>query len=143
MKFNFLWAAKGSIKSLHFWNPLRQPRPKLPPGADLPQEPQKFLMPVFLGFTRFLYSQSSPPGLNSVCVLVAQSCPTLCNPVDCSPPGSSVHGILQARILGWVAIPFSRGSSQSRDRNCFSRCRQILYCLSHQVSPSLCRDPNK
>ena len=68
MKFNFLWAAKGSIKSLHFWNPLRQPRPKLPPGADLPQEPQKFLMPVFLGFTRFLYSQISPPGLNSVWV---------------------------------------------------------------------------
>ena len=36
---------------------------------------------------------------------VAQSCPTLCEPVDCSPPGSSVHGILQARILEWVAIP--------------------------------------
>ena len=44
-------------------------------------------------------------------VLVAQLCPTLCNPMDCSLPGSSVHGILQARILGWVAIPFSRGSS--------------------------------
>ena len=41
--------------------------------------------------------------------------PTLCNPMDCSPPGSSVHGILQARILEWVAIPFSRGSSRSRD----------------------------
>ena len=37
----------------------------------------------------------------------AQSCPTLCDPVDCSPPGSSVHGILQARILEWVAISFS------------------------------------
>ena len=46
---------------------------------------------------------------------VAQSCPTLCNPVDCSPPGSSVHGILQARILEWVAISFSRGSSRPRD----------------------------
>ena len=45
------------------------------------------------------------------CVLVAQSCPTLCDPMDCSPPGSSVHGILQARILEWVAISFSRGSS--------------------------------
>ena len=42
---------------------------------------------------------------------VAQLCPTLCNPVDCSPPGSSVHGILQARILEWVAISFSRESS--------------------------------
>ena len=42
---------------------------------------------------------------------VAQSCPTLCDPVDCSPPGSSIHGILQAKILEWVAISFSRGSS--------------------------------
>ena len=47
---------------------------------------------------------------------VAQSCPTLCDPVDCSPPGSSAHGILQARILEWVAISFSRGSSRPRDR---------------------------
>ena len=46
-----------------------------------------------------------------VCVLVSQSCPTLCNPMDCSPPGSSVHGILQVRILEWVTIPLSRGSS--------------------------------
>ena len=45
---------------------------------------------------------------------VAQSCLTLCDPVDCNPPGFSIHGILQARILKWVAISFSRGSSQSR-----------------------------
>ena len=44
-------------------------------------------------------------------VLVAQSCPTLCDPMDCSPPGSSVYGISQARILKWVDISFSRGSS--------------------------------
>ena len=44
-------------------------------------------------------------------VLVIPSCPTLCNPMDCSPPGSPVHGILQARILKWVAIPFYGGSS--------------------------------
>ena len=49
-----------------------------------------------------------------------QSCPTLCDPTDCSLPGSSVHGILQAKILEWVAIPSSRGSSQSRDRSCVS-----------------------
>ena len=49
------------------------------------------------------------------CALVAQLCPTLCNSVDCSPPGSSVHGILQAAILEWVAMPFSRGPSQPRD----------------------------
>ena len=47
---------------------------------------------------------------------VAQSCPTLCDLTDCGPPGSSVHGILQARILEWVAFPFSRGSSQPRDQ---------------------------
>ena len=51
-----------------------------------------------------------------VCVKVAQSHLTLCNPMDCILPGPSVHGILQARILDWVAIPFSRGSSQPRDR---------------------------
>ena len=49
-------------------------------------------------------------------VIVAQTCLSLCHLMDCSPPGSSVHGISQARILQWVAIPFSRGSSQTRDR---------------------------
>ena len=47
---------------------------------------------------------------------VAQSCLTLCDPMDCSPPGSSVHGISQARILEWGAIAFSRGFSRPRDR---------------------------
>jgi len=60
-----------------------------------------------------------------------KSSPTLCNPIDCSLPGSSVHGILQARILKWVAMPFSRGSSQPRDQTRISyiSCtgRQILY----------------
>ena len=51
-----------------------------------------------------------------VCVLVAQSCPTLCDPMDCSPPGSSVHEIFQARVLESVAISYSRGSSQPRNR---------------------------
>ena len=57
--------------------------------------------------------------------------PTFCGPVDCSLPGSSVHGIFWARILEWVAISYSRESSSSRDRNCVSciSCigRQILY----------------
>ena len=53
-------------------------------------------------------------------VLVTQSCLTLYDLMDCSPPGSSVHGILQAKILEWVAIPFSRGSSQLRDGTQFS-----------------------
>ena len=46
---------------------------------------------------------------------VAQSCPTLCDPMDCSLPGSSIHGIFQARVLEWVAISFSRGFSWPRD----------------------------
>ena len=52
---------------------------------------------------------------------VAQSCPTLCDPMDCSPPGSLVHGIFQAWILEWVAVSFSRGSSWPRDRTQVSR----------------------
>ena len=63
--------------------------------------------------------------------LVAQSCLTLCDPIDGSPPGSSVHGILQVRILEWVTISSSRGCSQSRDRTPVSYVsysgRQILY----------------
>ena len=55
-----------------------------------------------------------------VCVLVTQSCLTLCHPMGCNPPGSSVHGILQARILEWVAIPFSRETSKPRDQTCVS-----------------------
>ena len=53
-------------------------------------------------------------------MLILQLCPTLCDPLDCSPLGSSVHGILQARILEWVAISFSRGSSQPRDQTLVS-----------------------
>ena len=55
-----------------------------------------------------------------MCVLVAQLCLTLCDPMDCSPPDSSVLGIFQARILEWVAISFSRGSSWPRNRTCIS-----------------------
>ena len=59
------------------------------------------------------------------CCLVAQSCLTLCDPMDCSPPGFSVRGISQARILEWVAISFSRGSSPPRD--CIDRWSQPKY----------------
>ena len=52
---------------------------------------------------------------------VAQSCLTLCDPMDCGLPGSSIHGILQARVLEWVAISFSRRSSQPRDQTRVSR----------------------
>ena len=60
-----------------------------------------------------------------------KSCPTLCDPLDCSAPGSSVHGTLQARTLEWVAMASSRGSSQLRDQASISYIswidRQILY----------------
>ena len=58
------------------------------------------------GINLFLYSESESE--------FAQSCPTLCDPMDCSLSGSSVHEIPQARILEWVAMPFSRGSSRPR-----------------------------
>ena len=65
---------------------------------------------------------------------VAQSCLTLCNPMDYSPPGSSVLGILQARILEWVAIPFSRDETQGWKPGLL-HCRRILYHLCNQGSP--------
>ena len=81
-----------------------------------------------------------------VCVRVsvwahAQLCQTLCDPMDCGPPGSSVHGILQARILEWVAISSSRGSSRPRFQTCISCIssigRQVLYQLSRYGSPEV------
>ena len=54
------------------------------------------------------------------CCGVTQSCSTLCDPMDCSPPGSSVHWILQARVLEWVAMPSPRGSSRPRDQTVVS-----------------------
>ena len=62
--------------------------------------------------------------------LVTQSCPTLCKPMDCNPSGSSLHGIFQARILEWVTICYSRGSSPPRDRTCIS----CISCIWQAVS---------
>ena len=77
-------------------------------------------------YTVFLYNSNLESKLkNLTCV---KSCLSLCNPLDCSPPGSSVHGFFQARILQWVAISFSKGSSWPRDQTCVSCIgRQILY----------------
>ena len=72
---------------------------------------------------------------------VAQLYPTLCNPMDCSLPGSSVHGILQARILEWVTISFSKGSSWPRDRirvSCIGGRRLNLWA-TREVLSSLIR----
>jgi len=81
------------------------------------------------------------------CAPSLQSCPAICDPMDCSPLGSSVHGILQGRILEWVAMPSSRGSSQPSNWThvCLRllHCRQILYPLSHLESPNkLIAPPN-
>ena len=83
-----------------------------------------FTFPLFpsskyhFGFSHFLRtSKVTIVGNEVVCVCsVAQLCASLCDPMDYSPPGSSVHGIFQARILEWVDISFSRGSSWPRDR---------------------------
>ena len=68
-----------------------------------------------------------------MCVLVAQSCPTVCDPMDWGPPGFSVHGLLQSRILDWIAILFSRGTSQPRDWTLVSGIAgRFFYHLSYR-----------
>ena len=82
-----------------------------------------FTCPRFLSKLNYLQREAC---------MCAQSCLTLCNPMGCSPPGSPVQGIFQARILEWVAISSSRGFSQSRDW----RSRDLL-CLLHWQMGSL------
>ena len=79
--------------------------------------------------------KSSVSRLLSVAVLcgVSQLCLTLCDPMNCSPPGSSAHGILQARILEWVAIPSSRGSSQPREE-LSKKTPQTVWCWDHSAA---------
>ena len=90
------------------------------------------------------------PWLTDWLTEVAQSCPTLCDPMDCSLPGSSVPGILQAIVLEWIAIPFSRGSSWPWDRIQVSRIvdklmsiesvipsNHLIFCLSLLLLPSI------
>ena len=100
-----------------------------PHSSDCPEAIESLLVPLFSlrlhnpSFRSFWWchlrnrpeSADFSPAPLVICLLVTQLCPTLCNPIDCSPRGSSVHGIFQARILVWVANPFSRRSFQSRD----------------------------
>ena len=89
---------------------------------------------------------SEPPGKPTIILWLCKgeskshsvvSDPLRLNPMDCSPPGSSVHGILRARILEWVAISFSRGVFPTQGSNPgLPHCRQILYRLSHQGIPA-------
>ena len=114
--------------SQEYWSGLPCP----PPGIFPTQGSNPHL-------SRLLYLQASslplaPPAAAAAKSL--QSCPTLCDPIDGSPLGSSVPGILQARILEWVAISFSRGIFLTQGSNPgLPRCRQTLYRLSHQGSP--------
>ena len=84
----------------------------------------------FLQSLHCISSLSSHSLFIIVCVLVTQSC-SLCDPMNCSPPGSSVHRILQARILEWVAISSTRGSSRPRDQNLIFR----VSCIGRRVLP--------
>ena len=77
--------------------------------------------------TTVLFSQNIV--IKQYSVLVTQSCLTLCNPMDCSLPASSVHGILQARILEWIAMHFSRGCTRPRDWTCIS----CVSCVSRHA----------
>ena len=88
-----------------YWSGLQFPSPR-----DLPDQGIEPGSPAFQADAL----TSEPPG-KPMKNLVQFSSASLCNPMDCSLPGSSLHGILQARVLEWVAISFSRGSSQPRD----------------------------
>ena len=100
----------------------------------------------FWWFQMFLGLWEHHSKLRSCPPLVAQLCPTRCNPLDCSPLGSSDHGILQARILEWVSIPFSRGSSQPRDRthdfsvSCITGRFLPRFWTSREATNPLCSD---
>ena len=92
----------------------------------------KYLDSIFpKWFNHTFLSSSGEKNTITYCVHAKslQLCLTLCNPVDCSLPESSVHGILQARILKWVAMPSSRGSSQPRDGTHFS----YVSCIGRRV----------
>ena len=98
---------------------------------------------VWRWILEYIYMQYMHICYVKVKVLVTQLCLTLCNLMDCSPPGSSVHGILQARRLGLVAMPFSRGSSQPRDWTAASRfvgrfftiwAISVYICLNNEIS---------
>ena len=72
-----------------------------------------------------LYHTTYYTKITCMCAKSLQSCPALCEPMKHSPLGSSIHGILQARVLEWVAVSFSRGSSWTRDQTCIS----YVFCI--------------
>ena len=96
---------------------------------------------MFVIYLSGVHSEESMVSCVCVCTC-AVNCADSCDPMDCSPPGSSVHRILQERILDWVAMPSSRGSFQTRDRMCVSYIpcigRLVLYQLSRWEAPVSC-----
>ena len=112
---------RGCISSVSASSPEASPRVSSPPWVPLcPNSPGLKRTPCWIKC--------------KVKVLVAQSCPPLCDPMDGSPPGYSVHWILLARILDWVAVSFSMGFSQARDRTQLCHTAGGLYPLSYQGS---------
>ena len=127
------WSHSGAfVNSIISWHPISLPEHcfayKHPPGGGgcgvrrlgdrrLLSTCQQGALPVFfwLSHLPLKFPQILILALATAVSMCAQSCPTLCDSMDCSLPSSSVHGILQARILEWVAISSSRGSSQLRD----------------------------
>ena len=104
-----------------------------PPGKSLPFP--EFAVPSIHGVGNLFHSHNFTYHPYAMCLLT-QSCPILCNPLDCSPPISSVHRIFQARILVWVAIFLFQGIFLTQGLNpcllCLLHCRWILYLLIHQ-----------
>ena len=139
---SFSWQSKGWI-SWMMWNEVKPSILHNPYGNPMMKVVHVLISVVRKlaqrGHVAFQFTQLV--NINTCCChcLVAQSCLTLCNPMDCSPPGSSVRGISKTRILEWVAISSSRGSSRPGDRthvSCISwEGRWILYHLCHLGSP--------
>ena len=105
---------RGLCVNLCYWN------------LQLPGVKKKKKSALVIGFTAY------------ACMLTKtlQLCPTLCGPIDCSLPGSPVHGIFQARILEWVAMPSSRGFFPTQGSNlCFLHFKWILYCWVTREAP--------
>ena len=93
-------------------------------------------------FTCIFISSLKSENNHCVCVLVTQLCPALCNPMDCNLPGSSVHGILQARILEWVAMPSSRGSSWPRNQTRSPTLQADSLLFAHKRSKNKVKQTN-
>ena len=91
--------------------------------------------PTLLCIFSLLWNDLASTSYRHCCCLVSKSCLTLFNPLDCNPPGSSVHGIFQARTLETVAISSSRGSSQSRGWTCLLHWQVDSLPWSHQGRP--------